>query len=428
VLTDWIHWLSCRHWDQLLLFLAGLLLTDAPRYAFTKVFICMRDFLNGAWAWLRGRETVAPFSYCPSVCAIIAGYNEADTIAATLASVWGTYPKLEIIVVDDGSKDAMAANARRFAADHAGILVLSRPDRGGKSSAMNFALRYSQAEVVVVIDADSELGPNAIWEIVQPLKDAHVGGVAGSIVVRNPFTSLATWLQAYEYVSTIFVGRMTSALLNILGIVSGAFGAFRRRALDNVYGWDVGPPEDLDLTLALRKAGYGVAFAPYSLCFTEAPESFWALFKQRRRWERSGAIRNHFRKHLDLAFPWAANFRLSNLFVLVESWFFSVFCTYGILVWFICFLVFLPEDWWQILLTLYMCYLVFEFITILTNLYYTTHFRKDLVLGLVFFLFPLYQCALLIVRLFATTEEIFFRTSFADNYVPEKVRRATWHW
>jgi poly-beta-1,6-N-acetyl-D-glucosamine synthase len=186
-----------------------LLLTDTPRYALTKIYLCGRDWLTHTWRWLRGQDEVARFSHCPSVCAIVAGYNEADTIASTLASLWQTYPKLEIIIVDDGSKDAMAANARRFAANHAGVMVLSRPDRGGKSSAMNFALRYTQAEVIVVIDADSELGPNALWEIVQPLRNERVGAVAGSVVVRNPFASLATWFQAYEYVSTIFVGRMT---------------------------------------------------------------------------------------------------------------------------------------------------------------------------------------------------------------------------
>jgi cellulose synthase/poly-beta-1,6-N-acetylglucosamine synthase-like glycosyltransferase len=426
VLTDWIHWLSCRHWDQLFLCLTGLLLTDAPRYALTKIVLCMRDWLRGTCRL--GRQTAEPFAHCPTVCAIIAGYNEADTIASTLGSVWGTYPRLEIIVVDDGSKDAMAANARRFASNHAGILVLSRPDRGGKSSAMNFALRYTQAEVVVIIDADSELGPNAIWEIVQPMADPGIGGVAGSILVRNPFTSLATWFQAYEYLSTIFVGRMTSALLTILGIVSGAFGAFRRDALDKVQGWDVGPPEDLDLTLALRKAGYRIGFAPYSLCFTDAPESFVALFKQRRRRDRSGVIRCHFRKHLDLALPWSAHFRFSNLLLLAENWFFSVICPYGILVWTIAFMVSPPEDWWQILFALYLCYLVFEFITVATNLFYTTHFRKDLLVCSIFFLVPLYQFALLIMRLFANTEELLVRGSFKDNYVPEKVRAATWRW
>src|SRR5262249_39529591 len=157
------------------------------------------DWARSTWGWCVGRPGPEPFAYCPTVCAIIAGHNEEEVIASTLATVWGSYPKLEIIVIDDGSTDRMAELATRFARTHPGVLVLSRPERGGKSSAMNSALPYTQAEVIAVIDADSELGPNAIWEIVQPLRDPTVGAVAGNVVVRNPFESLATWLQAYEY-------------------------------------------------------------------------------------------------------------------------------------------------------------------------------------------------------------------------------------
>src|SRR5262249_10946771 len=147
------------------------------------------------------------------------------------------------------------------------VLVLRRPRRSGKSSATNFALTYTRADVVIVIDCDSSVGPGALWEIVQPLRDPQVGAVAGNILARNPFTNLCTWLQGYEYSSTIFVGRMLSARLGILGIVSGAFGAFRRDVLAQVNGWDVGPPEDLDLTLTIRKAGYRIEFAPYAECY-----------------------------------------------------------------------------------------------------------------------------------------------------------------
>jgi biofilm PGA synthesis N-glycosyltransferase PgaC len=428
VLTDWIHWLSGKHPDELLALLAGLLLTDAPRYALLKILMCLVDWLRASWRWLRGAAAPEPFGHCPSVCAIIAGHNEEEIIEATLRSVWGTYPGLEIVVVDDGSTDGMAAAARRFARDHAGVLVLSRPERGGKSSAMNWALRYTRAEVVVVIDADSDLGVNAVWEIVQPLRDPRVGAVAGAVVVRNPFESLATWMQAYEYLCTIFVGRMQSAWLGVLGIVSGAFGAFRRSALDQVGGWDAGPPEDLDVTLAIRKCGYRVAFAPYAQCFTEAPASWWALIRQRLRWERSGVIRNHCRKHLDLAYFWRPNFSLSNLAVLVESWVFNLLCMYGIWAWVVFFCLRTPEDWRQILLTLYLCCLTFEALQVVAVLYYTNTPRRDLLTCALFFLAPLYGLLHLAVRLVATTEEIFWRKSFRDNYVPKKVRDATWHW
>jgi poly-beta-1,6-N-acetyl-D-glucosamine synthase len=427
VLTDWIHWLSSLHRDQLFGFLLGLLLTDVPRYALTKLALCLWDLLKAAWRWQAGAPA-ATFKHCPSVAVIVAGHNEEETIEATLASLWGSYPRLELIVVDDGSTDDMDGAARRFARTHDGVLVLRRPDRGGKSSGMNFGLQFTQAEVIVVVDADSHLGPNAIWELVQPLADPRVGAVAGAVVARNPFDSLATWLQAYEYLSTIFVGRMLSAWLGILGIVSGAFGAFRRSALERVHGWDAGPPEDLDLTLSLRKAGYEIAFAPYAQCFTDVPVTFWSLIKQRRRWERSGAIRNHCRKHVDMAYFWQPNFRLSNLLILVESWFFNVVCMYGIWIWAVWFLVRLPEDWWQILFTLYGCYLIFELLQVVATLFYTNSPKTDLAICVVFLLMPFYQILQLAVRLIATTEEIALRTSFEDNYVPLKVREATWHW
>jgi cellulose synthase/poly-beta-1,6-N-acetylglucosamine synthase-like glycosyltransferase len=428
MLTDWIHWLSCRHRDELVLFLIGLLLTDLPRYGLSKIALCLVDWGRGTWHLLWAASRQPRFNYCPSVCVVIAGHNEEEMIEATLESVWGSYPRLEIIVVDDGSTDAMAARARHFARNHPGILVLSRRQRSGKSSAMNFALAYTSAEVILVVDSDSDLGPAAVWEIVQPLQDPRVGAVSGSVVARNPFDGLTTWLQAYEYLSTIFVGRMLTAWLGILGIVSGAFGAFRRTALEQIKGWDVGPPEDLDLTLCLRKAGHRIAAAPYAQCYTEVPTTWWGLIRQRLRWDRSGVIRNHCRKHLDMAFFWRPNFRFTNLLVLLDNWFFSVVCTYGIWMWAVWFCWRTPEDWWQILLTLYLCYLTFEVIQILVNLYYSTTPGRDLLICLVFFLVPFYQLLLCFVRMVANTQEIFWRTSFTDNYVPYHVREATWHW
>jgi cellulose synthase/poly-beta-1,6-N-acetylglucosamine synthase-like glycosyltransferase len=428
VLTDWTHWLSSAHPEQLQALVLGLLLIDAPRYALCKIVLCLWDFSCSLGRWL-GRLPIQPaLSYCPSVGVVVAGHNEQETIAATLTSIWGSYPRLEIVVVDDGSTDGMEAEAQRFARTHDGVVVLRRPERGGKSSALNWGVAYTRAEVIVVVDADSDLGPSALWELVQPLQDPRVGAVAGAVLARNPFTGLVTWLQAYEYLSAIFVGRMVSAWLGILGIVSGAFGAFRRSALEQVMGWDVGPPEDLDLTLALRKCGYQIAFAPYAQCFTELPVTWWGLIRQRLRWDRSGAIRNHFRKHLDLAFVWRPHFLFSNFFVLLESWVFNVVCTYGIAVWFVCFFWNRPSDWWQILFTLYVCYLGLELIQVVVGLGYSNAPGRDAVISAVFFLVPFYQLLLLSVRLVATTEELFLRKSCEDNYVPARVRDATWRW
>lgn len=428
MLTDWTYWLSCRHPEQVLALLWALLLTDVPRYALSKIVICFWDSGRAVWNWLVGNPIVESFSHCPSVCVVIAGYNEAKTVAATLHSLWGAYPRLEIIVVNDGSKDGMADVARRFARGKAGVLVLSRPERGGKSSALNFALPYTTADVILSVDADSHLDENAIWEIVQPFRDAAVGLVAATVLARNGFTNLTTWMQAYEYLHTIFMGRLVAARLNILGVSSGALTAIRREALLRCQGWDVAPGEDLDLTLRIRKAGYRIAFAPYAQCFTNVPTTWWRLFKQRLRWERSGSIRHHCRKHLDMAHLWSANFRWSDFFVLVESWLCNVVFLYAIWGWIAWFCWKQPADGEKILVTLYLCYLMFEVVQVLTVALYSTDLRRDVMVCLVFPLMPFYQLFLLLVRLIATTDELFLRRSFDDDFSPARVREATWRW
>jgi biofilm PGA synthesis N-glycosyltransferase PgaC len=428
VLTDWIHWLSSRHRDQLLSFLWALFAIDGSRYALGKLVMCLVDCVRSLWRHATGRPEHPGYNYCPSVCVILAGHNEAETIGATLATTWGSYPRLDIVVVDDGSTDEMAAVARSFAKTHAGVLVLSRPERGGKSSAMNWGLQYTKAEIVIVVDADSDLEPGAIWEIVQPLSDPQVGAVAGCVLARNPFVNLCTWLQAYEYLSSIFVGRLLAVRCGILGIVSGAFGAFRRSTLDRSMGWDVGPPEDLDLTLTIRKAGQKIEFAPYAQCYTDLPTTWKALVRQRIRWEQSGVVRNHCRKHLDLAAFWHANFRWGNLGLVLESWLFNILCMVGIWIWIVHFAMHWDAESWKTLVTLYLCYVTFEVVQAATILYYTNELKRDAMLCLVFPLVVFYQLLLLVVRLVATLREFFGRMSFEDNYVPLKVRRSTWHW
>ena len=238
---EWLHWLSSLTLDELLAIAGGLLVLDAPRYALTSVGICLWD-----WGQLVRGKAIGTFRpvqhrHCPSVAVVLVGHNEAETIGATLTSVWGTYPRLEILVVDDGSTDGMSDVARKFAAEHDGVRVFARPRRSGKASALNTALHYAQSEVIVPVDADSDLGENAIWEIVQPLADHRVGAVSGAILARNPFANLVTRLQAWEYLHAIFLGRMVTAQLGILGIVSGAFGAFSDRRAEAHSGLGRGP-------------------------------------------------------------------------------------------------------------------------------------------------------------------------------------------
>jgi hypothetical protein len=152
------------------------------------------------------------------------------------------------------------------------------------------------------------------------------------------------------------------------------------------------------------------------------------LIKQRLRWDRGTTIRNHARKHIDMAYFWSRNFRLRDFLVLAESWYFTLFCMYGIWAWFFWLLWQRPEGSGHLLFTLYLCYLVFEIVQILSALYYTNHLARDLLICAVFPFVPIYQFVLLAVRLVATTEEIFLRKSYAESFTPARIRNATWHW
>ena len=427
MLIEWMYWVKSLRPDEILIVLGVLLLVDAPRYAYSAIFMAMWDLITKPWQGNISGPHGNSYTYCPSVCVIIAGYNEGDTIARTMSSVWNHYPGLELVVVDDGSTDNMYEEAMRCANNRPGIIVVRRPERGGKSSALNIGLHYARAEVVVTVDADSQLSDTAIYELIQPLKDPKVAAVSATVMAWNPFDSLCAMLQAYEYRQTIFISRMARGRVGVLAIVSGAFGAFRTSVLKQLGGWDVGPGEDGDLVLRLRKAGYQIGAAPYANCYTNVPTSWKRLFWQRCRWDRT-VITFECRKHENMGFPWSHNFRWSNFFMMLERWFFNVICVYTFWLYGFWLVVAYPGSALKLLPLLYCCGICIELLQMLVLLYYSDRFRHDLLLSAVLPLYPLYQVFMKTVNVFALTREIAIRDSGSDNFVPTHVRCTTWRW
>ena len=427
MLTDWNYWISSLHPNELLLILSPILLLDAPRYTLGSAVVWICDLISQCVGWLTGRSDATVFDHVPDVCVIIAGLNEADSLGRTLESLDGTYPKMHTVIVDDGSTDGMSEIANVFARHRDDVTVVTMPQRGGKSSALNAALPYTTAEILVCVDSDSHLGENAIWEAVQPFKNPRVAAVSGAVLVRNPFASMATWLQALEYMRCIFIGRMLTCRLGILGIVSGAFGAYRRRAVIEIGAWDVGPGEDGDLTLRLRKAGHEVVFAPYAQCFTTPVPRWQQLTKQRRRWEWA-VITLEMRKHLDMANPFHADFRFRNLLMLADRWMYGCVLQYCFLAYVIWQLFHVHENTFYQYALYYALYIVFEFVQLLLLLYYSQDRGIVLKLAPALPLMPFYYLYMRIVSLWAITEELVYRRSYMDDFVPPHVRRVTWHW
>ena len=201
----------------------------------------------GIKLWLeRGKRRMARsalFSDSPLVSILVPGKNEGDNFYKLAISLQNqTYKNFEIIVIDDGSTDNSKKIGKSLEA--AGYIhsFYSNDVRGGKASAANLGLRFAKGKFIVHLDADCSYDSDALEEILIPFYlDERIAGVGGNVLVRNHKESLATALQTIEYANSISIGRIITSELGILRIISGAFGAFRKEAIQRIHGWDIGP-------------------------------------------------------------------------------------------------------------------------------------------------------------------------------------------
>jgi len=399
-----------------------MLLLDGPRYLFMNIMLVFWEFFASF-----GRKPKQP-AHLPDVTILIPGLNESGTIVQCLESLHGSYPFLQIIVIDDGSTDDMFELASKFAETHKDVIVLKRARGGGKSTAQNFAYPYITGEIVAVVDSDSTFGPNAIYKLVQPFRDPMVGGTSGAILVRNPNDSLCTLLQSYEYLISILVGRTLSAKIGTLSIISGAFGAFRTDIFRRGYGMDVGPSEDSDITIRIRKIGYNIVFVPEAECFTDVPVTWKQLWKQRMRWDM-GIVRIHLRKHLNYSL-FTNNFRLTNFIYWWDTFFFSVWCTISFWIMLAGLIYSQPGDVLRNLsVSVFMAYMVFGFFQMLTVLFHSNNLKRDMPSCIVFPFYTLYGGFFMrAVRTMAIMDEYLNRSSYRDGYVPQYCQIKAYHW
>ena len=233
----------------------------------------------------RATHATAPDAWQPSVTLVVPAYNEARVINKTIASLLAQdyLGALDIIVVDDGSPDGTSGVASSAFGTHPRVSIV-RKSNGGKASALNYGVARAQGDIMVGLDADTVILPDAVRRLVAPLADPRVGAVSGNAKVGNR-TNLVTRWQAVEYITSQNLDRRAFSLLNCITVVPGAIGAWRSAVVREAGGFsDDTLAEDQDLTLAIRRRGYKIAFADDAIALTEAPDTFRALANQRFRW------------------------------------------------------------------------------------------------------------------------------------------------
>jgi cellulose synthase/poly-beta-1,6-N-acetylglucosamine synthase-like glycosyltransferase len=272
--------------------------------------------------WLAYRFRPVPKAdFTAPASIIIAAYNEGKVIAGTLRALLNTEyeGEIEVIVVDDGSRDETAAEVEAIATVDPRVRLF-RQENQGKARALQCALAIARHEMIVFIDADTQFQRDTLPRLLEPLVDESIGAVSGHAKVGNLRTFIAR-CQALEYTCGFNLDRRAYNRWNCITVAPGAISAIRKSAIEKIGGLSLETlAEDTDLTLALHKDRQRIVYVPQAIAWTEAPESVRTLARQRFRWAY-GTLQCLW-KHRDMVFNW--NYRALGWFSLPSVWFFQI--------------------------------------------------------------------------------------------------------
>ena len=230
----------------------------------------------------RQRPPIDPNTF---VSVLIPAFNEERVIERSVSQVLSSEDvRLEVIVIDDGSKDATSDVVERAFGKDPRVKLL-KLENGGKARALNQGLALAKSEIVIALDADTQFEPRTIARLARWFAgDEKLAAVAGNAKVGNRVNIVTKW-QALEYITAQNLERRALARLGAMAVVPGAVGAWRKQAILDVGGY---PPEtlaeDQDLTIAVQRAGWHVAYDQGAVAWTEAPQTVHQLARQRFRW------------------------------------------------------------------------------------------------------------------------------------------------
>src|SRR5260370_36375928 len=263
---------------SLFLLAFSVLIFDIPRYTFSLVSLALFG--------VRRRNDRGSAGNA-SVSVIIPTFNGGSGLDPSIASLHRqTLRPLEIIVVDDGSTDETRAVAERARALGLVDMVICHGTRCERQAAINAAARFASGDLILTVDADTVFEPTAVARVAAAFSDPRVGGATCNIAISNESDSLWTGLQAVEYLMSISAGKFMLDMADASGCLSGACSMYPRDIFLRQGGLDVGPGEDLEFSLRLRRLGYAIRFVPEAWPDTDAPIGAIGLLRQRARWDR----------------------------------------------------------------------------------------------------------------------------------------------
>jgi cellulose synthase/poly-beta-1,6-N-acetylglucosamine synthase-like glycosyltransferase len=230
------------------------------------------------------------------VTVVVPCFNASGKIGSTVRCLLKqTHRPLEIVLVENNSTDDTWQVIQALAATYAEVRAFSvgeQPDVYAASVAINHGVDNATHEVILRLDDDTTIAGDAIARALAEMRSQHAVAVACNLRIANPRASIWTRLQAIEYLFAMDIDRRTQDLFGSILCCSGGMAMFRRETILQSGGFVSHPrevSEDMDMTLKSHRLGH-VTIAPEAIGFTQTPERFRALLKQRFRWGISGIV------------------------------------------------------------------------------------------------------------------------------------------
>lgn len=242
----------------------------------------------------------------PTTTVIVPAYNEGKLVWQTLLSIANSdFPtsKLQILAIDDGSKDDTwywMKKAKEELGDR--LFIYQQPQNKGKRHALYRGFNLGTGEVFVTIDSDSIIKPDTLRNMVSPfVLDENCGAVAGNVRVLNHKKGILPKMLNVSFVMSFEFVRSAESQLGTVLCTPGALAAYRSSAvfkclpewIDQKF---MGTPSDIGedraMTNMILKQGQKVLFQRNALVLTDVPVQYQGLYKMFIRWGRSNVREN----------------------------------------------------------------------------------------------------------------------------------------
>ncbi|WP_339820599.1 glycosyltransferase [Paenibacillus sp. FSL R7-0216] len=224
------------------------------------------------------------------VTVLIACHNEERGIRTTLAYLAAQEYSgpMKVIVIDNNSSDQTAERAKAAGRELGLDLLVIEEKTPGKNHALNTALTLVETELMITLDADTLLHNLAVKHIVSRMESAppDICAVAGAVLARNSRHNFWAKLQEWDYFLGIASIKRLQGMFQGTLVAQGAFSLYKTDAVRAVEGWPDAIGEDIVLTWKFLARRWRVYFEPLAVAFTDVPESFRHLVRQRSRWAR----------------------------------------------------------------------------------------------------------------------------------------------